>query len=259
MDPIAADAFPRSYRCQLDWGHDGVRRAAGRGDLVVVVDTLRFSTAVIAAVEQGAAIYPCAPGDDVEALAQRVGADVAAYRQDLVATHRYSLSPGSYDQVPPGTRIVLPSPNGAACCRLGQDAPYLLVGALVNAGAVGAAVSALMEETSLAVTVIACGERWPQPGDDGQFRVAIEDYLGAGAILSALPCDKSPEARVCTAGFLAVEHEIADLLWDSSSGRELRQKGWGADVTHASQLNISSTVPILRQGWLEPFHIPGSD
>jgi 2-phosphosulfolactate phosphatase len=248
----------KSYRCQLDWGHDGVRRAAGRGDLVVVVDTLRFSTTVIAAVERGAVIYPCAPAEDVEALAQRVGAEVAAYRQELVATHRYSLSPGSYDQVPPGMRIVLPSPNGAACCRLGEAAPHLLVGALVNARTVGAVVSALMEETTLAVTVIACGERWLQPGDDGQLRVAIEDYLGAGAILARIPYSASPEARVCVAGFLAVEHEIADLLWDSISGRELRQKGWGADVTRAARLNISSTVPVLRQGWLKPFPSLGS-
>jgi 2-phosphosulfolactate phosphatase len=253
MEPGAAGELRESYRCHLDWGRDGVRRAAGQGDMVVVVDTLRFSTAVIAAVRRGAVIYPCGPAEDAEALALRVGAEVAAYRQDRAATHRYSLSPGSYEQVRQGTRIVLPSPNGAACCHAGQTAPYLFVGALVNAGAVAALVSTILAETSLAVTVIACGERWPQAGDDGHLRVAIEDYLGAGAILAQIPYDASPEARICAAGFRAVKDELADLLWESVSGRELRQKGWGADVRRAVQLDSSATVPVLRHEWLEPF------
>ncbi len=60
---------------------------------------------------------------------------------------------------------------------------YLFVGALVNAAAVGRAVSSILARTEAAVTVVACGERWPAPTDDGELRVAIEDYLGAGAIL----------------------------------------------------------------------------
>jgi hypothetical protein len=41
---------------------------------VVLVDTLRFSTAAITAVHRGAPIYPCALADDPEAVARRVGA-----------------------------------------------------------------------------------------------------------------------------------------------------------------------------------------
>jgi phosphosulfolactate phosphohydrolase-like enzyme len=49
----------------------------------------------------------------------------------------------------------------------------------------------------ISVTVIACGERWNIPSEDGELRMALEDYLGAGAILSYLPYEKSPEARAC--------------------------------------------------------------
>ncbi len=250
---MSAILAQKPYRCRLDWGLDGVRRAALRRDIVVVVDVLRFSTAAVTAVEHGALIYPCAPTDDAADLARRVGAEVASYRPDPTATHPYSLSPVGYDRIPRGTRIVLPSPNGAACVRAARDAPYLLVGALVNAQAVGAAVSALMAKTSLAATIIACGERWPATADEDGLRVAVEDYLGAGAILSYMRLDKSPEARVCEATFRAIHDQLEDLLRESISGRELRHKGWDVDVERAAQLNLYQTVPILRQGRLEPF------
>jgi 2-phosphosulfolactate phosphatase len=169
MDPLSEIPAQQTYRCRFDWGRTGVRRAALRRDIVVVVDVLRFSTAVVTAVAHGALIYPCAPADDAVDLARRVRAKVAGYRLDT-APHRYSLSPASYDRIAPGTRVVLPSPNGAACSRAAQEAPYVLIGALVNAQAVGAAVSVLMKETDRAVTIIACGERWP--AQKGPFRSA---------------------------------------------------------------------------------------
>jgi len=241
------------YRCRFDWGHDGARRAAARGDILVVVDILRFSTAAVTAVAQGAVIYPCAPGDDLEAIAQRVGAHVACASPARGTAPRYSLSPGSYDGVQPGTRIVLPSPNGATCSRYGRVAPYLFVGALVNARAVGEVLSALLAQPAGAVTVLACGERAAEVGEDGALRVAIEDYLGAGAILSCLTLPKSPEARVCEHAFLGARDHLGDLLRDSISGRELRAKGWSADVERAARLNLYPTVPVMREERLEPF------
>ena len=171
MDPLSAVLAQHPYHCRLDWGRAGVQRAGTRRDIVVVVDVLRFSTATVAAVAHGALIYPCAPSDDAGALARRVGAEVAAYRLDTAAPHPYSLSPASYDRVPPGTRVVLPSPNGAACVRVAREAPYVLIGALVNAQAIGRALSALLTKIDLAATIIACGERWPVLDGPSRWRL----------------------------------------------------------------------------------------
>ncbi len=67
------------YRCRLEWGRRGVRVAAQRNDvLVVVVGMLSFSTATITAVAHGGVIIPCAMSDDAPALAARVHARLAA-------------------------------------------------------------------------------------------------------------------------------------------------------------------------------------
>jgi phosphosulfolactate phosphohydrolase-like enzyme len=63
----------------------------------------------------------------------------------------------------------------------------------------------------------------------------------------------SPEARVCTAAFLASRGELLALLRDSTSGRELRHKSWDADVERAAQVDRYDAVPLLRQEWFEPF------
>ena len=234
------------YPCRLAWGRRGAVEAAGRDDILVIVDTLSFSTTVVAAVARGGIVYPCAWEDDPAALAGRVGAEVAVPRPDVPAKGRFSLSPQTYAKLDPGTKVVIASPNGATCARLADKVGHLFVGALVNADAVAAVVSAVMGSTEKAVTVVACGERWQVPSEDGKLRMAIEDYLGAGAILACLACDKSPEARVCEGAFSQTRADLGDILWDCGSGRELRAMGFGEDVEHAARLNAFNAVPLMR-------------
>jgi 2-phosphosulfolactate phosphatase len=249
--PFAQDG----YRCRLEWGAAGARQGAAHGDVLVVVDTLRFSTATATAIHCGAAIYPCRPDEDAAALAALVGACVAGG-----GANGFSLSPQSYVGVAPGTRVVLPSPNGATCARHAADVPYLIAGALVNAGAVAAAVARVLNASPLGVTVLACGESPLSPGAPGApgdaggaLRFAVEDALGAGAILAGLAARgfgraMSPEARVCAGAFRSARTRLAAVLWDCGSGRELRARGLGEDVRHAARLDLYADVPVLRDG-----------
>ncbi len=242
-----------SYRCRLDWGRAGTSRAVERGDVLVIVDVLSFSTTVATAVHYGGVIYPSALNEDVSALAQRIGGEVAVHRRDVPQKGRFSLSPLTYKSMVPGTKIVLASPNGATCSRYARQVPYLFVGALINAEEVALAVSQTLEKFALNVTVIACGERWKTSLEDGELRMAVEDYLGAGAILSYLQQEKSSEARVCEGAFLHVRDKLEQVLWACESGRELRKMGFGGDVQHAAQLNMYDSVPFMHGDYLTTF------
>ena len=80
-------------------------------------------------------------------------------RADVPEKDRYSLSPLTYMGMKAGTRIVLLSPNGATYSHVGQRASSLLIAALVNAQAAATAISQLLSNTELFLSVIACGEQ----------------------------------------------------------------------------------------------------
>jgi 2-phosphosulfolactate phosphatase len=233
--------FQEGFDCRFDWGPDGARNAALRGETIVVVDTLRFSTVVAIAVGRGALVFPCAPDTDAVAYARHVAA--------TAVDHRQALSPHSYTETPAGSRIVLPSPNGAMCCLRGAAAPALFVGALVNARVTAAAVAAAAGPTG--VTVIACGEQGGGNAGHGAIRHAVEDALGAGAIISYLPGSKSPEAETCEAAFLTARDRLSETLWECVSGQELRERGFGEDVRFAAQLDSLPATGVLRGDYLQ--------
>jgi 2-phosphosulfolactate phosphatase len=204
----------------------------------VVVDVLRFTTAVEAAVTRGIAVYPYRWRD---ATAAAFADSVQALLADASDRTGPSLSPLSMNALAPGASLVLPSPNGSTCASLASEAgAAVLAGCLRNAAAVGA----WADNADGPVTVIACGEKWP----DGSLRPSLEDLLGAGAIMAAMSKDPSPEARAAIAAFRDAASDLREVLSQCASGRELREKGRQADIEYAAQLNASGTIPVLTNG-----------
>lgn len=95
---------------------------------------------------------------------------------------------------------------------------------------------------------MACGERW----SDGALRFALEDYLGAGAILSALRLEGAgelePEASVCAAAFDASRDHLERHIQECPSGLELRKLGKADDLAHCAQLDRYATPATLHSG-----------
>lgn len=237
----------------LDWGPNGLRAIGPGADAVVVVDVLRFTTAVDVAVGRGATVVAHRwdrPADAAAAAAAR-GA-LLGVRGDEPGP---GLSPVSLLALEPGQRIVLPSPNGSAlilgAAELG--ASRVVAACLRNAGAVAGALAA--DDRIRRVAVIAAGERWN--GATGPLRVAIEDLLGAGAVASGLRTagrGLSAEAGLAADAFDANRHHLAAVLADCASGRELALRGRADDVALAAALDVSSTVPTLVNDELR--HLP---
>lgn len=218
----------------VDWGETGARELGARCPVVVVCDVLSYSTSVSIATARGVTVWPHAWGDadGAAARAVEVGALLAGPRGSQV-----SLAPGSLAVLPAGTDVVLPSPNGAACCLAAAEAGATVVaGSLRNAAAVAGWIADRGD-----VGLLAAGERWP----DGSLRPAYEDWVGVGAI-AALLADRfvwSAEAEAA-----AVAARVRRSLFEVASGIELDERGFDRDVVMAQDVDADDVVPVLVEG-----------
>jgi 2-phosphosulfolactate phosphatase len=94
------------------------------------------------------------------------------------------------------------------------------------------------------VLVVPAGERWP----GGAIRYAAEDLVGAGAIISYLQGEKSPEALVAEQAFHHARHDLLAFVRGCVSGRELLESGFDEDVRLAAEPDASESAPVLLEG-----------
>jgi 2-phosphosulfolactate phosphatase len=242
----------RDYAVRFDWGPIGAK--ATGADVSVIVDVLSFSTSVCIAVEREMRVFPYSwKGAKAEAFARRHDAVLAVGRLEATkpgAVPAPSLSPAGLLECAPVPRLVLPSPNGSTIAAALRDSESsVAVGCLRNADIVAEWLAPQLNRGS-SVAIIAAGERWD---DDDSLRPALEDHLGAGAILSALvqlghSRGMSPEALAAADLFDAARGSLTERMRGCVGARELASKGFRSDVDAATALNSSRVVPVLTDG-----------
>jgi 2-phosphosulfolactate phosphatase len=118
----------------------------------------------------------------------------------------------------------------------------VLAGCLRNASATARAAKSI----GATIAVIAAGERWP----DGSLRPSTEDLLAAGLILNRLADlglgPLSPEAQAAVSA--ARDADIPTQIRHCISAHELVSRGQTADVDFATEIDATTTVPILHRG-----------
>ena len=150
--------------------------------------------------------------------------------------------------------------NGAAvAAAAAETGATVLLGCLRDARAVADAVLDVQrrraERTSIAV--IAAGELAGRQSG-APLRFAVEDQLGAGAVIDALGTvgidHTSPEAAAACEAFRGLRAAVRHLLTASASGQELLgrtdhpQTASREEVLNAAAVDAASVVPVLREG-----------
>ena len=214
-----------------EWGPQGVKTLSKSCDVTIIVDVLSFSTSVDIATGRFIQVLPYNGSlENAPDFARSHDAALALPR----GRGQYSLSPTDLSSAPTIERLVLPSPNGSTLTLLASQASLVLCGCLRNASAIAEAC-----EGYNSVGVVPAGERWP----DGSLRPSLEDWLGAGAIISHLSGTRSPEAAAAAAAFEVLKQKLLEALRECPSGLELISKGYDQDVVIAAQYNASRNVP----------------
>lgn len=224
------------FEIRCEWGEKGVLQLAPISDVVIIIDILSFSTCIDIANSRGAIIFPYQWKDEsARTFAQSIGALLA----DKRGSNGYSLSPASLISITKEIPLVLPSPNGSSLSMATAATPTLTA-CLRNCRAVALAAMKYGNR----IGVIPAGEKW----SDGSLRPSFEDFIGAGAIISYLKGNLSPEAQSAVAAYQGVRQSLEHLMMQCGSGKELIERGFLSDVNLASQVNVSDCVPTLANG-----------
>lgn len=225
------------FDIRLEWGIKGVELLSSISDVIIIVDVFSFSTCVDMVLSNNSIVFPYRYKDNTSTLyAKNINAELASF--DRNDKNKFTLSPTSLQSFPSKSKLVLPSPNGSTL-SLSTGETITLCGCLRNAKAIAEYAMSLGKK----ISVIPAGELW----EDNTLRPSFEDLLGAGAIISYLKGQLSPESKIALALFNSLKENFKDELYKCSSGKELVHRGFPKDVDLASQINVSNTVPYLDQ------------
>jgi 2-phosphosulfolactate phosphatase len=221
-----------------------------RDRAVVVFDVLRATTSMAAALAAGVKEIRIFPDLD---SARAAAAGYAGHRL-LCGEHAclpppgYDLgnSPGQFLPTHAGATLFMCTTNGTSAIIAARTAPVVLTGALVNAAAI--AVRLAQENRNV---VLLCA------GTNG--KVAMEDVLGAGAVVNELSQRtelrfESDVARMSARLFEGAKANLQSALADSQGGRNVVAAGLEPDIVFAARLNALDTVGVVKD---EPLRIIG--
>lgn len=235
-----------SVRVRAELGGRGAQRGAARGDVVVIIDALRASTTIAAALRSGAErVIPVLTVEEASAYLSDPGYRVAGERGGArLPQFHYGNSPTqiwAHRHEIAGLALVLTTSNGTRCIDAAQGgAAALLVGSTVNASAVARTAFRLARRHGRHIALVAAGLDGDPAAEDTFSQRVIARRLSA---LGALPAAPLPIVK---------ETDSLDVFLGSRSAARLVQLGYAEDVRFCAQVDVWDTVPIHREG---SFHL----
>lgn len=223
-----------------------------RPSVAIVVDILRASTTLCAALASGAEqIIPFSTVEEVLAAASHRGDILLAGERSGKKLREFDLgnSPLEYTKGKvQGKTIYYTTSNGTQAITRVRSVPFVFIASFLNRRSVVDAILSVVEDDG--ELAILCA------GTDGDF--ALEDALGAGAVLHALS-SCVPDLSLDDASFASLrlfklyQDDLTAVLCATQHGRFLKSIGYDADIAFAAQLDLLSVVPQYREGLIKPY------
>lgn len=223
-----------------------------RDKTIVVIDVLRACSTIVTALDNGAKEIIAV--EDMAAagkIAQNL--DQSRYllcgERDGVKIDGYHLgnSPTEYTSKSiKGKTLILSSTNGTQTITKAHQAKKLIIGSFLNLGAV---VDELKQSTNEIILVCS---GWKN-------RLSLEDTLCAGMIINRLtdgelPADARDGAKVAYVLSEKYRENVGGILETSNHADRLRELGYEKDISYCSQIDITRTLPVLKEGTITDHH-----
>jgi 2-phosphosulfolactate phosphatase len=217
-----------------------------RGKTVVVIDVLRASTTMVAALTNGAKkIIPIKSMDAAGPITQNMDASdyLLCGEKDGKKIEGYHLgnSPLEYTrEVVEGKTVILNTTNGTKAVKKAASAGELMIGCFSNLNQVVERLKAADGDIAL----VCAGWRG---------RLSLEDMLCAGNIIYDLYDGDLPPLVKDSVGiafglYKKFGDDIAGVVKQSNHARRLREFIDHDDITYSCKTNITDVLPVLKEG-----------
>lgn len=211
------------------------------GGVVVMIDNLRASVTITAALSAGAErVIAAATVEEALAVRDRLRVTAPTDRVLLGGERAGVLIPGfDLDNSPDhytservtGRTIIFTTTNGTLALRHAEHAAELLVGSFTNLSAVCARVA-----DDLRPVHILCA------GTNG--RVSLDDCLPAGAMTERLiGRTRDDAACLCLRAWQAARSDLVRAMAESRGGKGLAHLGFTRDIERCSTIDLFPVVP----------------
>jgi 2-phosphosulfolactate phosphatase len=214
---------------------------------VVVIDVLRATSVMVRAMSQGA--IEMIPVETVEEAFQMAktfppGTTLLGGERESRKIEGFDLgnSPKEYvAEKVKGKRLILTTTNGTKAFRLVSSGREIMVGSFFNIGATAQRCFELNKDLLI----------FPS-GDEGNF--SLEDTVCGGMLIDVILrkggktiglTDASCAARLLYQRF---RDQLVEALRLSNHGKDLIDLGLGDDLPYCAQTDITSIVPVFRDG-----------
>jgi len=216
------------------------------GRSVAVIDVLRATTTMITALDAGCRdIIPCPSVEEATRLADTLGRDnvILCGERDGNKINGFDLgnSPLEFTEAAVKNKTLLMSTtNGTTVISRAKPAATLCVAGFLNAGAAAGFLAAPASDVLLICS-----------GKLGRF--SAEDMLCAGLLTGSI-WEGNPEAILTDSARMAVSlykkegKSLLKAFKQSQHGSYLASLGYMDDLKYSSQLDISKTVPVFKEG-----------
>jgi 2-phosphosulfolactate phosphatase len=224
-------------------------KAATENKTVVVIDVLRSSTSICAALMAGArGVIPTPGPGEAGDMWSKIGHDMAvlAGERSGVKIENFALgnSPREFvEETVGGKFVIMTTTNGTALFGRTYNAHPVLSCALTNMSMVAQRVADEDQDV-----IIACS------GREGHF--SIEDTICGGMLVHLLREKHGKQIKqndACTLALLLYQtnrDSIGPTIEDGEHGRFLASIGFAEDVAIACAVDSMPVLPILKDGRL---------
>jgi 2-phosphosulfolactate phosphatase len=212
------------------------------GTTCVVFDVLRATSSMVTGLAHGVKeIHPVCTIEEAQALKARLPEVVlGGERQgDKIPGFDIGNSPMEYTALE-GRRIVTTTTNGTVALRACERAQRVLVGALLNLGAITAELRA--QNPKLVLLVCA-----------GTFETfALEDAYAAGRLIAELPDATRSDAAQTVAALASQYPDSLEALRLARNGKALTATCRSADVEWCARVSQYKVVGVMEAAVIRP-------